>query len=88
MRPPCLIATTPHDRPSAPLKDTLAVDRYCLTWTIGDRTIMRGWWNDLAVAERKCTSWIGERGSVDGARIALTDEENGRVLKSWPDAPT
>ncbi len=47
---------------------------------------MRGWWPDRATAERKFKSWIGERGSVDGARITLTDEaDGGRLLKAWPD---
>ncbi|MFE9855633.1 hypothetical protein [Streptomyces sp. NPDC005780] len=62
------------------------MDRYCLTWSVGDRKIMRGWWADLPTAERKFTRWIGERGSVDGARITLTDEAaDGQLLKSWPD---
>ncbi|MCX5144649.1 hypothetical protein [Streptomyces sp. NBC_00338] len=62
------------------------MDRYRLTLTIGARTIARGWWADLPTAERKYTRWIGERGGVDGARITLTDEEDGgRILQSWPD---
>ncbi|WP_326607777.1 hypothetical protein OG930_40685 [Streptomyces sp. NBC_01799] len=62
------------------------MDRYHLTLSIGARTIMRGWWSDEAAAERKYTRWIGERGGVDGTRIALTDEaDGGRVLKSWPE---
>ncbi|MET8537369.1 hypothetical protein ABZV67_37690 [Streptomyces sp. NPDC005065] len=49
------------------------------------RPVMRGWWPDLATAERKYTRWIGERGGRDGARTTLTDEaEGGRVLKAWP----
>ncbi|MCX4851700.1 hypothetical protein [Streptomyces sp. NBC_00893] len=32
------------------------------------RTIMRGWWPDLPTAERKYLRWIGERGTVNGAR--------------------
>ncbi|MEU4507125.1 hypothetical protein [Streptomyces sp. NPDC024089] len=35
--------------------------------------------------ERKYLNWIGERGSVNGARVTLADEAaDGRVLKSWP----
>ncbi|WP_030917218.1 hypothetical protein [Streptomyces sp. NRRL B-24720] len=57
-----------------------------MTLSHGGRTIMRGWWPDRATAERKFKSWIGERGSVDGARITLTDEaDGGRLLKAWPD---
>ncbi|MFB6776468.1 hypothetical protein ACFCX0_03345 [Streptomyces sp. NPDC056352] len=59
---------------------------YQLTLTIGARSVMHGWWPDLATAERKYSRWIGERGGVDGVRITLTDEaDGGRVLKSWPD---
>lgn len=61
------------------------MDRYCLTLTIRDRTIARGWWSDGATADRKFLSWIGERGGMDGTRITLTDEaDDGQVLKSWP----
>ncbi|MFB7076474.1 hypothetical protein [Streptomyces sp. NPDC056308] len=61
------------------------MDRYQLTLTIGARTIMRGWWPDLPTAERKYLRWIGERGSVKGARGTLADEAaDGRPLKSWP----
>ncbi|MET8420541.1 hypothetical protein ACWD7C_01065 [Streptomyces sp. NPDC005134] len=61
------------------------MDRYRVTLSIEARIIMRGWWSDEAVAERKYTRWIGERGGVDGARITLTDEQDGgRVLQSWP----
>ncbi|MFK4213767.1 hypothetical protein [Streptomyces sp. NPDC030920] len=61
------------------------MDRYRLTLAIGARTIMRGWWPDLPTAERKYLRWIGERGSVNGARVTLADETaDGRTLKSWP----
>ncbi|MEU1494849.1 hypothetical protein ABZ456_31975 [Streptomyces sp. NPDC005776] len=61
------------------------MDRYRLTLTIGALTVMCGWWSDLPTAERKYTRWIGERGSINGTRITLTDEaDDGRVLKSWP----
>ncbi|WP_329612516.1 hypothetical protein OG244_03740 [Streptomyces brevispora] len=62
------------------------MDRYRLTLTIGARTIMRGWWADLPTAELKYTRWIGERGSINGTRITLTDDaDNGQVLQSWSD---
>ncbi|MEV7715264.1 hypothetical protein [Streptomyces sp. NPDC088270] len=61
------------------------MDRYRLTLTIGTRTIMRGWWPDLPTAERKYLRWIGERGSVNGARVTLADETaDGSTLKSRP----
>ena len=58
--------------------------RYHLTLHAGAQPVMHGYWADLATAERKYTRWIGEHGSVDGARITLADDEQ-RVLKSWPD---
>lgn len=59
--------------------------RYHLTLYTGDRPVMHGWWGKRATAERKFTRWIGEHGSVTGARIVLVDERKRRVLKSWPD---
>lgn len=59
--------------------------RYHLTLYTGDRAVMHGWWDDRATAERKHTAWKREHGSVDGARIALVDEQEQRVLASWPD---
>ncbi|MGW2113232.1 hypothetical protein [Streptomyces sp. NPDC001948] len=62
------------------------MNRYRVTLTVEARTVMSGWWSDEATAERKCRRWIGERGSVGGTRIALTDEwEGGRVVMSWPE---
>lgn len=59
--------------------------RYHLTLTSGDRPVMHGWWGDRATADRKFRRWIGEHGTVTGARITLADEWEQRVLKSWPD---
>ncbi|MCX4596052.1 hypothetical protein OG819_42325 [Streptomyces sp. NBC_01549] len=59
--------------------------RYHLTLSTGGRPVMHGWWADLATAERKLSGWIGEHGSVTGARITLVDEQEQRVLESWPD---
>lgn len=59
--------------------------RYHLALASGDRPVMHGWWADLATAERKYTRWIGEHGTVTGARITLVDEETGTVLTTWPD---
>lgn len=59
--------------------------RYHLTLYTGARPVMHGWWGDLPTAEDKFRRWIGEHGSVDGARIVLVDEREQRVLASWPD---
>jgi hypothetical protein len=48
---------------------------------------MHGWWGDRATAERKFRRWIGEHGTVDGARVVLADEQEQLVLASWPDEP-
>jgi hypothetical protein len=59
--------------------------RYHLTLSTGGRPVMHGWWGKRATAERKFSSWIGEHGSVDGARVVLVDEQEQRVLASWLD---
>jgi hypothetical protein len=59
--------------------------RYHLTLFAGTQPVMHGWWGKRATADRKFTRWIGEHGSVDGARITLVDEQEQLVLKSWPD---
>ncbi|MEU0818989.1 hypothetical protein [Streptomyces mirabilis] len=58
--------------------------RYHLTLFARDEPVMHGWWGDRATADRKFLSWIGERGSVDGARVVLVDELEHLVLASWP----
>lgn len=61
------------------------VQRFHVTLSRGGRPILRGWWPDLATAEKKYSRWIGERGGKDDARITLVDEvDGGRLLKSWP----
>jgi hypothetical protein len=59
--------------------------RYHLLLSTGGRPVMHGWWGDRATAERKFRRWIGEHGSVSGARVVLVDEQEQRVLTSWPD---
>ena len=59
--------------------------RYHLTLSTGGRPVMHGWWGDRATAERKFARWIGEHGTVAGARVVLVDEEEHLVLTSWPD---
>lgn len=59
-------------------------DRYHLLLTLDGRPAMHGWWGSLATADRMFLSWIGERGSLPGARIELVDTVDGRVIHSWP----
>lgn len=59
-------------------------DRYHLQLTVDGRPVMHGWWAQHATADRKMAAWIGEYGSLDGARITLTDEEQDQELASWP----
>ncbi|MFE5191926.1 hypothetical protein [Streptomyces sp. NPDC056628] len=37
------------------------------------------------VARGKLTRWVGKYGTLPDARIALTDEETGDILITWPD---
>ncbi|WP_306192154.1 MULTISPECIES: hypothetical protein [unclassified Streptomyces] len=52
--------------------------------TASDCLVMQGWWESEETARRKFTSWVGEYGSMPGARITLTDEQQGSVLTTWP----
>lgn len=61
--------------------------RYHLTLFAGAEPVMHGWWGKRATAERKFRRWIGEHGSVDGARVVLVDEETGETLTTWPTEP-
>jgi hypothetical protein len=58
--------------------------RYHLLLAIDGRPTMHGWWGSRATVDRKFTTWIGEFGGADGARITLTDETDGRELAAWP----
>lgn len=58
--------------------------RYHLVLTLDCRPAMHGWWGSEATARRRFSAWIGERGSMPGARITLTDEKEQRVLAAWP----
>ncbi len=37
-------------------------------------------------ARRRFSAWVGEYGSMPGARITLTDEQHSNVLMTWPDS--
>ncbi|MGW4042931.1 hypothetical protein [Streptomyces sp. NPDC004721] len=60
-------------------------ERYHLTLTADGRPVMHGWWGSEPTARRKFTSWVGEYGSLLGARITLTDEDTDAVLTTWPE---
>jgi hypothetical protein len=59
--------------------------RYHLLLSTGGRPVMHGWWGDRATADDKFRRWIGEHGSLFGARVVLVDKQEQRVLASWPD---
>lgn len=54
-----------------------------VTADVGD--VIHGWWAVRAVADLKFRSWIGEHGSIPGARVVLVDEATGTVLADWPE---
>ncbi|SDN17483.1 hypothetical protein [Streptomyces wuyuanensis] len=58
--------------------------RYHVTLTLDGRPAAHGWWQSRATADLKYRAWIGERGSIPGARITLVDETTGAELSSWP----
>ena len=62
-------------------------ERYHLTLTLDGGPAMQGWRGSEATARRQFSTWIGERGSMPGVRITLVDEQEQRVLASWPDEP-
>ncbi|MFF4845581.1 hypothetical protein [Streptomyces collinus] len=59
--------------------------RYHLLLTSGGRPVLHGWWSVEATARDKFRRWVGEYGSMPGARITLTDEDTADVLATWPD---
>ncbi|MFF1604215.1 hypothetical protein ACFVYV_43520 [Streptomyces mirabilis] len=60
-------------------------ERYHLTLYTGARPVMQGWWGSRDTADDMFKLWIGKHGNVNAARIVLVDEEEQRVLASWPD---
>ncbi|MFF8432346.1 hypothetical protein ACF07Y_45965 [Streptomyces sp. NPDC016566] len=67
--------------------DAVNPARYHLTLTSAGRAMMHGWWGSETTARGQFSTWVGERGTMPGARITLTDEEPGTVLITWPDEP-
>lgn len=62
-------------------------ERFHLVLSSADRPVQHGWWAVEATARRKFSSWVGEWGTVEGARVTLTDEDTGETLTEWPDEP-
>ncbi|WP_159038836.1 hypothetical protein [Streptomyces sp. NRRL B-1140] len=62
-------------------------ERFHLILTADGKPVMHGWWGKKPTAEHQYLSWIGSWGSIDGARIVLTERADGgeRVLASWPE---
>ena len=60
-------------------------DRLHVTLTAAGRPVMHGWWPDRGTAEGKYRTWIGTHGGIAAARVVLVDEQEHRVLASWPD---
>ena len=58
--------------------------RYHLTLTADGQSVAHGWWASEETARRKFRSWVGDWGRP-GAQVVLTDEDEQRVLASWPD---
>ncbi|MFE7935547.1 hypothetical protein ACFU6S_43845 [Streptomyces sp. NPDC057456] len=62
-------------------------ERYHLLLAAGGRKVQHGWWGGEETARDKFRRWVGEYGSMPGARLTLTDEEANEVLATWPDPP-
>ena len=63
------------------------LERFRLSLTAGGSSMMDGWWPDQTNAEQKLRDWIGEYGSLPGARLVLVDTVEGERVASWPDSP-
>ncbi|WP_346138963.1 hypothetical protein [Streptomyces coeruleofuscus] len=62
-------------------------ERFHLVLTAGGRPVMRGWRGKQPTAEHQYLSCIGSWGSIDDARVVLTErtDDGERVLASWPE---
>ncbi|MEU6512163.1 hypothetical protein [Streptomyces sp. NPDC046942] len=60
--------------------------RYHLLLAARERSVQHGWWGSEDVARGKFRDWVGlYGGTMPGARVTLSDEDNGDVLDAWPD---
>ncbi|MGW0294738.1 hypothetical protein [Streptomyces tuirus] len=64
-------------------------ERFHLVLSAGGKPVMHGWWGRKRTAEHQYLSWIGSWGSIDSARIVLTEraDDGERVIASWPQNP-
>jgi hypothetical protein len=60
-------------------------ERFHLTLTASGHSVAHGWWPDEAVSRAKFIRWIGEYGTIPGARLTLVDEAEARLVAAWPD---
>ncbi|MEV1079899.1 hypothetical protein AB0I98_16880 [Streptomyces sp. NPDC050211] len=60
-------------------------ERYHLTLNSANRPVQHGWWGSDVTARAKFTVWVGEHGSMPGARLILVDEVEGRTLAVGPE---
>ncbi|MES9520734.1 hypothetical protein [Streptomyces capoamus] len=61
--------------------------RFHLLLESGGRPVRHGWWHREDVARDEFRRWVGEYGSMPGARLTLTDEETAQLPATWPDQP-
>jgi hypothetical protein len=62
-------------------------ERFHLTLAAEGVPVTHGWWGRRPTAEHQYRSWIGSWGSIDGARIVLTERagDGEQVLASRPE---
>ncbi|SEB96505.1 hypothetical protein SAMN05216532_0043 [Streptomyces sp. 2231.1] len=68
-------------------QEQAAAGRFHLLLTSDGRAVQHGWRNSEHIAKRKFSIWVGERGTMPGARITLTDEQTGHMVMTWPKEP-
>ncbi len=73
-----------EDQPGLQSAETRQVRRQIGHTFDTGRLVMQGSWESETTARRKFTSWVAEYGSMPGARITLTDEQQGSVLTTLP----
>ncbi|MEV7809226.1 MULTISPECIES: hypothetical protein [Streptomyces] len=80
-------ASAAPDAPEPHRPHPTASGRYHLLLESGGRPVQHGWWEREEVARDKFRRWVGEYGSMPGARLTLTDEQTVEPLAVWPDQP-